>query len=89
MSPTPAPSPAPSLLTDAEHRAMELTADLYSLIARDIIGSADTRPGDVAELVIHIHAIQHTILAQAAARAYPYTYRLLGGQALVDVVANS
>lgn len=67
-------------LTDAEHRAMDLTAQLYNLLCRDVIGDGPSRDGDCAELAAEIHTIQHRIMAQAAARAYPDRYRLMGGQ---------
>lgn len=67
------------LLTPTEHAALNLTGQLANLIS-DIIGhgmSPEAR-GDQLELTIHIHAIQNAILAQAAARAYPGHFRLLG-----------
>jgi hypothetical protein len=73
-----APTPAAELLTADEHRAMELTAELVNLMARAVISYGDSRHGDIQELVEHIHGIQNMILAQAAARAYPDRYRLLG-----------
>lgn len=66
------------LLTPAEHRALEMAGQLFSLIADKVIRSERTGPGDERELLHHIHAIQHMVMAQAAARAYPDRYRLLG-----------
>ena len=66
------------LLTEAEHRAMELTVELVNLMSRDVIGTGRSRVGDVNEVVHHIHGIQRMVLGQAAARAYPDRYRLLG-----------
>ncbi len=37
-----------------------------------------TREEDLAELTATIHIIQRTVMAQAAARAYPGEFRLLG-----------
>lgn len=68
------------LLTGPEHDAMKLTAELTNLVMRDVIGDEASRAGDVAEFVGMIHAIQHFIMAQAAARAYPSLYRLLGSK---------
>jgi hypothetical protein len=65
------------ILTADEHRAMELTAELWDAVA-GLAGEGSPRNSDLAELRQHIHAVQHTILAQAAARAYPDRYRLLG-----------
>lgn len=68
----------PELLTEAEHRAMALTVELVNLLAAEVIGRERSRSGDVAEVVAHIHGIQHIIMSQAAARAYPDRYRLFG-----------
>lgn len=67
------------VLTPTEQAALKVTGELANLIS-DIVGhgvSPEAR-GDQLELTIHIHAIQNAILAQAAARAYPGHYRLLG-----------
>lgn len=68
------------ILTQAEHRAMDLTATLWNVLASEIIGKGHTARQDLAELAADIHRIQHRIMAQAAARAYPDRYRLLGGE---------
>lgn len=65
-------------LTVDEHRFMDLTADLANLLG-GIVGHDHSRAGDLNEAVAHIHALQAMVLAQAAARAYPDRYRLLGG----------
>ncbi len=69
---------AGDLMTEDEHAAMKLTADLANALHR-IIGKGGQAEHDWAEAAQRIHAIQHTILAQAAARAYPDLYRPLGG----------
>lgn len=74
------------LLTDAEHRAMDLTAQLWNLLCSDVVTEGPSRTKDLHELVHHIHAIQHTVMSQAAARAYPERYRLLGG--VIDAADN-
>lgn len=66
------------LLTQAEHNAVTTAALLANQLA-EIVGDGPSRAGDLAEAVHHIHAVQRMILAQAAARAYPERYRLLGG----------
>jgi hypothetical protein len=66
------------LLTAEEHEAIDLTGQLAILMGR-IVGEGPTRTGDLNEVVQRIQAIQQMILAQAAARAYPDRYRLLGG----------
>lgn len=65
-------------LTEDEHAAMDLTAQLANLVIGKIIGSGPSREGDVHEFVAQIHGIQATILSQAAGRAHPERYRLLG-----------
>lgn len=66
-------------LTDAEHKAIDLTAELMNLLAGEIIGDGPARSQDINEAGRHIHAIQHMVMSQAAARAHPGRYRLLGG----------
>jgi hypothetical protein len=66
-------------LTPAEHRAMDLTVELRNVIRNEIITEGAGARQDRAELAADIHRIQHRILRQAAARAYPDRYRLLGG----------
>lgn len=65
------------LLTRDEHLALKTTGDLWEQL-QGIIGTGPTTLQDALELATHIHAIQNTILAQAAARRYPDKYRLLG-----------
>lgn len=64
-------------LTPEEHRVMDVTADLANAL-RAVIGDGPTATNDWNEVATPIRAIQHTVLAQAAARAYPERYRLLG-----------
>lgn len=68
------------LMTDEEHRAMELSATLWNYINRHVVIAGHTRDSDLREIMFHIHGIQRALLGQAAARAYPDKYRLLGGQ---------
>jgi hypothetical protein len=67
------------VLTEAEHEAMRMTADLWNHLCSAVVRGGGTRSGDLAELAAHIHGIQHAVMAQAAARAYPDLYRPLGG----------
>jgi hypothetical protein len=71
------PLTATPLLTEDEHLALELTGQLAGVLAR-LVGDGDTRTADLAELVAKVHDLQHAVLAQAAARACPGQYRLLG-----------
>ena len=64
-------------LTPDEHHAIDLTAQLVNTLAR-VVGRGPTRDHDLAELFGKIHDIQHAIMSQAAARAYPDDFRLLG-----------
>jgi hypothetical protein len=43
------------------------------------VADGSTREDDLAELRAAIHVVQRAVLAQAAARAYPGEFRLLGG----------
>lgn len=65
-------------LTPAELDAIDLTAQLVGKVCQEVIGHGPTRDHDIAEFVAHVHAIQNAIMAQAAARAHPDMFRLLG-----------
>jgi hypothetical protein len=65
------------LLSPVEHLAMSLTRQLAGTL-REVIGDGEQAQNDLREAVAHIHALQHAIMSQAAARAYPAKYRLLG-----------
>jgi hypothetical protein len=65
------------LLTADEREALALSGQLAKLCRR-IVGSGPQAADDWSELASRIHAVQHTIMAQAAARAYPFEFRLLG-----------
>lgn len=64
-------------MNQTEQEAMDLTVKLWGMLGR-IVGSGPTREQDLRELAFYIHGIQHTVMAQAAARMYPTRYRLLG-----------
>lgn len=68
----------PGLMTPLEHDAMAQSAELWNTLVA-IAGDGPARDGDLQELAFHIHGIQRAVLKQAAARAYPDRYRLLGG----------
>lgn len=63
------------MLTDLEHQTLGLLGQVAGAF-NEIMGV--TRQADSAEVVSHIHALQRMIASQAAARAYPERYRLLG-----------
>lgn len=65
------------LLTADEREAMVLTVNLTDVLHR-VVGDGSSRGGDLRELLGHIHGIQQAVLSQAAARAYPDDFRLLG-----------
>lgn len=65
-------------MTADEHRAMELLAELDTLFGRIVGLDEPARGNDLFELAGYIHLLQNAILSQAAARAYPGLYRLLG-----------
>lgn len=69
--------PDPGLLTEDEHRAVEMAGELWNLLCR-IVGQGASRGGDLNEFIHLVHGIQRGVLKQAAARAYPNQYRLLG-----------
>jgi len=65
------------LLTPDEKDCIKLAGELWNLLCK-VVQPGPTAEGDTTELIHHIHAIQHTVMAQAAARAFPDRYRLLG-----------
>lgn len=65
------------LLTTDEREVIELAGELWNRIC-GVVGTARNRDRDLAELVPHIHAIQQAVMSNAAARAYPGEFRLLG-----------
>lgn len=65
------------LLTQNEFDALELSAKLVNTL-REIIGDSQLGQLDMTEMVFHIHSVQNAILAQAAGRAYPDKFRLMG-----------
>lgn len=67
----------PDLLTTKEKAVVEKAGELWGDLCR-IVSDDVTRNADLAELIVHIHAIQRYVMAQAAARAYPEDYRLMG-----------
>lgn len=67
-----------ALLTTDEFEAMALTGQLANKL-RAVIGTGPQAANDWAEAAQHIHGIQHMLMAQAAARAYPLDFRPLGG----------
>jgi Helix-turn-helix domain/Bacterial regulatory proteins, gntR family len=66
------------LLTEDEREVVRQAGQLYTLIADRIVAHGPTRDDDLAELRAAIHVIQRAMEAQAAARAYPREFRLLG-----------
>jgi len=68
------------LLTDDEKEALDLTGKLANKLGVIIRkgGSEVVAEQDWAEAAVFIHQIQHMIMAQACARAFPGEYRLLG-----------
>lgn len=65
-------------LTDDELEALKITADLANLVCGKIITKGPAYEQDINEFVSHLHVIQRMIGANAAARAHPYKFRLLG-----------
>jgi class 3 adenylate cyclase len=65
------------LLTAEERELIDVLADAANRFA-NVIGSGPTRHADSLEVIDKIHQLQQAVMAQAAARAYPASYRLLG-----------
>lgn len=73
-----------ALLTPAEHTAVRDAGLLYTWIATHVIPDGPAREDDLAELRAQVPVIQRMVLAQAAARALPDEFRLLGGLVTTD-----
>lgn len=71
------PDDDPGLLTADEHQVVEDLGAVAGQI-RSLCGDGPVATGDWKELAAAIHVLQFRVLAQAAARAYPDRYRLLG-----------
>jgi len=65
------------LLSAAEQQLTDLLGKAWNLFCV-IVEDGPTRSDDLAEIATKIHDLQHAVMAQAAARAYPDTYRPLG-----------
>jgi hypothetical protein len=52
-----------------------------------VVGMGPTRSGDCDEAIHHVHALQRAVMSQAAGRAYPTLFRLLGETVTGDVGA--
>lgn len=70
-------------LTDREKELMATISEVAKGFL-DVIGPLSGSPAkeDYHEVVLHIHALQNMVLAQAAARCYPHKYRLMGNLVL-------
>lgn len=66
------------ILTEAEHSLIRDIANVFGGFLK-IMEHDASYGGDIQEIIYHVHALQNHVLAQAAARAYPFKYRLLGG----------
>lgn len=75
-----------SLLTSDEKELLEKLGSLandFSWIARKAADETKAKhpwSPDLEEAVFHIHALQHIVMANAAARAYPEKFRLFGAR---------
>ncbi len=65
-------------LTEDEHRVVALLAEATSLFCTRVVAHGPTRDHDVNEWAAQVHVLQNRVMGQAAARAYPQLYRLLG-----------
>lgn len=65
------------LLTDLEHEVVHDLGQVWNKLCK-MVERGRTRGPDLDEAVAHVHALQHFVMSQAAARAYPDKYRLLG-----------
>lgn len=66
-----------NLLTSAERKFVEDCGSLWNDLCQ-IVEDGPTRDADLRELIVHVHALQHAVMANAAARAHAGQFRLLG-----------
>lgn len=66
-----------AILTPDEHAAINELKSAYVAVMK-CVHPGETYAADTAMLHGHLVAVQNAILSQAAARAYPNLYRLLG-----------
>ncbi len=64
----------PEPMTDEEHQVM----DLLTQVANLMLNWAPQDHPDRNEITTKVHDLQHMVMAQAAARAYPDRYRPIG-----------
>jgi len=65
------------LLTTEEREFVSRLGSLWNDLCM-IVDRGATRRSDLDEAIVHVHALQHLVMAQAAARAYPNEFRRLG-----------
>lgn len=70
--------PGADLLTAEERDLVQDLGRWYTRLAAVTGDSPRTREDDLREAQLHVHALQRAVMAQAAARAYPAQFRLLG-----------
>ncbi len=66
------------LLTRRERALIEKLGECAEEFYAIMGTHAGTRDHDMTEVVCSIHHLQQAVMSQAAARAYPKLYRLLG-----------
>ena len=74
----PNPGPMPDLLTADEKKAVDLLGDIDDLLQDSIIADGNNRDFDIDRADAHLSALQEMILSNAAGRAYPGSYNVLG-----------
>ena len=65
------------MLTETERLTIRTLGNVWNAICV-IVEDGPSRDSDLNEAVLHIHALQHMIMANAAARAFPAGFRRLG-----------
>jgi hypothetical protein len=65
------------LLTQLERDTVDMLGQVHMNMCT-IVADGPTRMDDLTESCHHVHVLQRMIMGQAAARAYPDHFRLLG-----------
>mgnify|MGYP006913924161 FL=1 len=76
------------MLSPAEMRILALLGEVANLYRNEVLGHGPTRDSDWDEFALRLHAVQHMVMKQAAARAYPTKFRLAGEVVRPDASAG-
>lgn len=68
----------PGSLTEDELKADDMILELLNHIREKVMLDGESFKSHMKDVIFHIHSLQTIVMSQAAARAYPERFRLLG-----------